>query len=84
MIIRNEDVSAVCMDIPDGHRHLRTTVVLQDGTELTFQEATVASIVRAYTTIKTDPRKASVKLKGQVIPVRKPGYAEWQLIEEAS
>lgn len=79
--IRNEDVREVVAEIPEGHRHLRTTVFLQDGSEMTFQEATVAALVRAYTAVTTHPTKRRVMLKGIKVPLRKDGYAEWQLVE---
>ncbi len=82
MDISNEDVNEVIVEIPEGHRHVRTRVRLADGTELVFQEATVANIARAYLTVKTDPRKTSVKLVGKKLAERKAGYAEWQLLEE--
>jgi hypothetical protein len=82
MIITNEDVAEVQIRVPDGHRHLRTKIVLKDGSELVFQEATMANIVRAFVTVKTDPVKDSVRLKGRLLQERKEGYAEWQLVEE--
>ncbi len=82
MNIRNEDIKEVSVEIPEGHRHIRARVVLHDGTELIFQEATVANLVRAYITVKTDPRKRSVRLTGKKVAERKEGYAEWQLLEE--
>jgi hypothetical protein len=82
MDIANEDISEAVVEIPEGHRHVRTRIVLTDGTEIIFREATIANIARAYFTVKTDPRKTSVKLVGRRLPERKEGYAEWQLIEE--
>ena len=82
MMIRNCDVVSIRAEIPPGHRHLRTTVQLADGTELVFQEATVAAMVRAYTAIKTHPTASKVKLTGRYLDSRKDGYAEWQLLEE--
>lgn len=82
MNIANEDIKEVSAEIPEGHKHIRTRIALHDGTEFIFQEATVANIVRAYITLKTDPVKKSVRMKGRTLEVRKPGYAEWQLIEE--
>ncbi len=82
MVIRNEDIVRVTAEIPEGHRHLRTTVVLADGTELVFQEAAVANIVRAYVGVKTHPVRKRVVLKGKRLMERKEGYAEWQLLEE--
>ncbi|MEW6740246.1 MAG: hypothetical protein ACOYU2_10765 [Nitrospirota bacterium] len=82
MILRNEDIKELITEIPDGHKHLRTTIVLQDGTELIFQEATIANLVRAYTTVKTHPTIKKVILKGKKLIERKDGYAEWQLLEE--
>ena len=79
---RNEDIKELIAEIPEGHKHLRTTIVLQDGTELIFQEATIANLVRAYVTVKTHPAKKKVVLKGKKLDVRKKGYAEWQLVEE--
>ncbi len=82
IVLRNEDVAEIVAEIPDGHRHLRTTVKLADGSAITIQEATVAAIVRAYVSVKTDPLRNGLTLKGRKVPVRKEGYAEWQLLEE--
>ena len=82
MNIRNCDVVSISAEIPPGHRHLRTTVLLADGTELVFQEATVAAMVRSYTAVKTHPTATGVKLTGRYLDSRKDGYAEWQLLEE--
>jgi len=71
----------VIAEIPVGHQHLRTTVVLADGTEMVFQEAAIANIVRAYIVVKTHPRTTRIELKGEWAAERKEGYAEWQLIE---
>lgn len=81
MILRNEDIKELIAEIPEGHKHLRTTIILQDGTELVFQEATIANLVRAYSTVKTHPAIKKVILKGKKLIERKDGYAEWQLVE---
>jgi len=82
MIIHNEDIKELTAEIPEGHKHLRTTIVLQDGTEFVFQEATIANLARAYITIKTHPALKKVTLKGKKLDERKEDYAEWQLVEE--
>ena len=82
MDITNEEVREVVVEIPEGHRHVRTKIVLADGTEIVFREATMANVTRAFITVKTDPVKLSVKLAGRKLAERKAGYAEWQLIEE--
>jgi hypothetical protein len=82
MNIRNEDIKEIIVEIPEGHKHIRTKITLQDATELVFQEAAVANITRAYITVKTHPQKTSVKLKGKQLSEKKAGYADWQLIEE--
>ncbi|MEJ2684550.1 MAG: hypothetical protein P8Z71_09165 [Candidatus Sulfobium sp.] len=82
MIVGNEDVVEVHVGVPEGHRHLRTRIVLRDGSEFVFQEATIANIMRAFVTVKTDPVKKSVMLKGRRLQERKEGFAEWQLLEE--
>ncbi len=82
MIIANEDIMEVSAEIPEGHKHIRTRIELLDGTEFVFQEAAIANIVRAYISLKTDPIRTSVRLKGTKLAERKQGYAEWQLIEE--
>jgi len=82
MIIHNEDIKELTAEIPEGHKHLRTTIVLRDGIEFVFQEATIANLVRAYITVKTHPVKRKVTLKGKSLSERKDGYAEWQLVEE--
>jgi hypothetical protein len=82
MDIPNEDIREVLVAIPEGHAHIRTRIVLGDGTELIFQEAAMANILRAFVTVKTDPEKTSVRLRGRRLAGRKKGYAEWQLMEE--
>ena len=82
MNIKNEDVKELLVEIPEGHRHIRTKIILQDDTELVFQEATVANLTRAYITVKTHPQKEALKLKGEQLTDKKAGYADWQLIEE--
>lgn len=82
MILRNEDIKELIVEIPEGHRHLRTKIILQDGTELVFQEATIANLVRAYITVKTHPEIKKITLKGKKLAKRKEGYAEWQLLED--
>ncbi len=81
MNIRNEDVKELIAEIPEGHKHLRTTIILNDGTEITFQEATIANLVRAYISVRTHPNIMRVKLEGKKLDERKNGYAEWQLLE---
>ena len=82
MIIHNEDIKKLIAEIPKGHEHLRMTIVLQDGSELIFQEAAIANLVRAYIGVKTHPSKEKIVLEGKKIEWRKKGYAEWQLLEE--
>ncbi|HXX58524.1 MAG TPA: hypothetical protein VEI96_11025 [Thermodesulfovibrionales bacterium] len=84
MVIRNEDVRELVAEIPEGHNHMRVTIVLQDGTEFILQEATTANLVRAYVTVKTHPLKNRVRLRNSRLPERKEGYAEWQLLESDS
>ncbi len=81
MIIANEEVKELIAEIPEGHRHIRTTIVLQDGREFTFQEAAIANLVRAYISVKTHPVLTRVRLAGRRLTERKEGYAEWQLLE---
>jgi len=81
VIIANEEVKELTTEIPEGHKHLRTTIVLQDGREFAFQEATIANLVRAYITVKTHPELTRVRLSGRKLVMKKSGYAEWQLLE---
>lgn len=81
MIIRNEDIKELTVGTPEGHSHLRATIALRDGTELVFQEATIANLVRAYVTVKTHPTTKKVEMKGTKLDVKKEGFAEWQLLE---
>ncbi len=80
--ISNEEVAEIKVEIPEGHYHLRTTIKFVDGTSLTFQEATVANLVRAFIDVKTHPTKTRATLKGRPVSAGKKGYAKWQLIEE--
>jgi len=81
MNIPNENVERVVVEVPVGHRHVRTTVRLTDGTEFTFHEATMANIVRAFIGVKTHPQKSRVELISTELADKKPGYATWQLLE---
>ncbi len=81
--IRNEDVNRVLVGVPKGHRHRRICIALQNGLSLIFQEATIANILRVYTTIKTHPSIRAQELQSQTLSTdqRKEGYATYQLIE---
>jgi len=81
MIIKNEDIREVVLEVPEGHEHIRTTIQLNDGSELVFQEASMANLVRAYITIKTHPTRTGLKLKCVRLTDKKAGYADWQLVE---
>jgi hypothetical protein len=80
MIISNEDIEELTAEIPEGHKHLRVTMQFNDGRTLTFQEATIANLVRAYIGVKTHPSTTKIRLKGRRLSERKKGFAEWQLI----
>ena len=84
LILANADIVEIEVAPPAGHRHLRTTITLQDGRRIVLQEATVANLVRAYIDIKTHPQKEAVRLVGHEFTVeeRKEGFAGWQLLEE--
>lgn len=83
-ILANTDIESVEMEIPGGHRHLRTILRLRSGEELVLQEATVANLVRAYVTLKTHPQKEGVRLIGRTLAAgeKKEEFADWQLLEE--
>jgi len=81
MVISNEEILRVTIEIPADHRHLRATVSLADGTDLVFQEASIANIVRAYVSLKTHPTMTRIVLQGRAVAERKEGFAEWQLLE---
>jgi len=56
---------------------------LKNGLVLIFQEATIANILRAYTTVKTHPniRAQVLEMKTLTADLRKDGYAVHQLLE---
>ena len=80
MIISNEDIEELTAEIPEGHKHLRVTMQFNDGRTLTFQEATIANLVRAYIIVKTHPSTTKIRLEGKRLSERKTGFAEWQLL----
>ncbi|UCG78940.1 MAG: hypothetical protein JSV21_03675 [Nitrospirota bacterium] len=82
MIISNEDVKELITEIPEGHKHIRTTIVLKDGMKMTFQEATIANLVRSYIGVKTHPVNVRTVMRCRMVKDKKEDYAEWQLIEE--
>ena len=80
-LLCNNDVENAILAVPQGHQHLRLAFTTRSGDTIILQEATVAAIARAYTTVKTHPVKKAVKLES-VKPVGlKKGYAEDQLVE---
>ena len=82
MIIHNEDVKKMVVEIPEGHEHLRASLILHDDSEITLLEATVANLVRAYIAVKTHPSTTRVTLRGCNLQTKKKGFAAWQLLEE--
>jgi len=83
-VFGTEDILALEVAVPDGHRHLRARLTLADGRTLVFQEATLAALARAWVTVKSDPLRGSVRLVGRQVeaPELKQGYARWQLLPE--
>ncbi len=81
MVISNEDVEKIVIEIPDGHRHIRTTLFLKNGSELTFQEATISNLLRGFIIVKTHPLKKKIELVKKRLLDKKEGFAEWQLLE---
>ena len=81
-IIHNGDIASLLIAIPDGHRHLRLALTMEDGETLVLPEAAVAAIVRAYTAVKTHPARRAAKMLSVTPEGLKPGYAERQLIEQ--
>ena len=82
-VIRNEDIEQVLMGVSEDHKHLRICVKLKNKSAFIFQEATIANILRAYITIKTDPniRAKELKMKALTAEQQKEGYAVHQLLE---
>jgi hypothetical protein len=82
-ILANADIAEIVLAPPPGHRHLRATIRLHSGEEIVLQEATVASLVRAYVGVKTHPQRTGCRLVGRELSEaeRKDGFAVWQLLE---
>lgn len=78
----NQCVRRVTAFIPEGHRHVRLILEFCDGETIILHEATVAGIVRAYASTALHPTRKAVSLTSRKLEHRKPGYAEWQLVEE--
>lgn len=82
-ILANSDIREIELSVPAGHQHLRAVIRTATGEELVLQEATVASLVRAYISVKTHPIRTSCRLTGRRLEdaERKSGFADWQLLE---
>ena len=78
----NDSVRRVIAFIPPGHQHLRLVIELSDQI-IILHEAAVAGIVRAYIDVVTHPSRKAVELAARRLTKaeRKPGYADWQLVE---
>jgi|Deesub1362A_J573_1020465.scaffolds.fasta_scaffold65140_1 hypothetical protein len=81
LIIRNRDIKRVLIGIPKGHKHYRCVIELKAGQTLVLQEASIANIVRAYVIVKTHPQKRAIELQCKELKNKKPGFAEYQLLE---
>lgn len=81
-VYSNSDVLKIVAFIPPGHRHMRLAIFLKDQV-IVLQEASVAAIARAYLEIATHPTRKAIEYIQRKLDkeVRKPGYAEYQLIE---
>ena len=84
LTITNDALIKALLAVPAGHRHLRLIITTKEGDTVVLQEAAVAAIVRAYTTIKTHPVRRAVKLVSKTPDNLKEGYAKDQLVEEAA
>jgi hypothetical protein len=82
LTITNDALKQALMAVPAGHRHIRLVITTREGDTVVLQEAAVAAIVRAYTSIKTHPSRRAVKLVSRTPEGLKEGYAKDQLIEE--
>ena len=85
MIIRNEDIEGAVVEVPEGHHHVRVTIRLHSGQEITLMEAAMSNVLRAFVALKSHPTKRRVVLRGVDLtgsPLLKDGYAAWQLLEE--
>jgi hypothetical protein len=82
MIIHNEDIKELIAEIPEGHKHLRTMIVLQDGTEFVLQEAAIANLVRVYIMVKTHPVKRKVTLKARAFLKEKMAMQNGNLLRK--
>ncbi|MGC8953589.1 MAG: hypothetical protein ACP5N5_02590 [Desulfurococcus sp.] len=81
-IYRNEDVEEIVACIPEGHRHVRLILKLNDQI-IILQEATVAAIVRAYLNIALHPTRKYIRLVKRCLSDLKQGFAKTQLMEES-
>ncbi len=81
--IRNEDVNKILVGVQKGHKHLRISIKLKNELVLIFQEATVANILRVYTTVKRHAsiRAQELEKRKLMADLRKDGYAVHQLLE---
>ena len=81
----NDRVKEIVAAIPRGHRHLRLAIVFDDQV-IVLHEATVAAIVRAYTSVALHPSRKGIWLSGRYMgsSERKHGFAKYQIIEDHS
>lgn len=80
-VYRNSDIVKIAAFIPPCHRHLRLVLIAKDQV-IVLHEATVAAIVRAYIDITTHPTRRAVEYEQVKLGgLKKPGYADHQLIE---
>jgi len=79
-VYRNRDVKRIIIGAPAGHLHIRARLEFSDDEVLVLQEATIASIVRAFVNVKMHPKRHVIELKSQKVE-GKAGYAKYQLLD---
>lgn len=80
-IIHNEEVEALTMAIPEGHKHLRAAIATVGGDTIVLPEAVIAALVRGYVQIKTHPTLKALRMTTQFVENRKQDFATQQLLE---
>jgi len=82
MNIRNEDIKEIVVEIPEGHKHIRTKITLQDATELVFRKHCCEYYQGLY--YSQNPSSKNIgEAERQQLGEKKRAMRGWQLLEES-
>ena len=81
LFLRNRGVQRILVGVPTGETRIAAHIVTSAGDVIALEESTIAALARAYLSVTTHPTIRAVELVATVVPDRKDGLSEVQLLD---